>query len=142
MTVLWVPFFILAAAAVIDQRTRLISDVFPWLLVAFAALANARGWTAIGWAASGLGLLAGAGAGFLLCRLLRFGAGDALLLAGVGAVLGARAFAVVLVLTFLCGGVLAVLARVRGQREMAYGSAIAGGYLLFLIFLEGIRART
>lgn len=137
MIAFWIPFVILVVAAIIDQRTHLISDVFPFLLLVFAGLANFFDWTGVGWSASGLGLLAGALVGFLLTRLLHFGAGDALLLAGLGAFLGPKAFAITVVLIFLCGGVLAGVAKARGRTEIAYGPAIAGGYLLFLLILAG-----
>jgi len=135
MIALWIPFIILAVAAIIDQRTKLISDIYTWLLVLFAVLANVFGWTGVGWTSSGLGLLTGAAVGFLLTRILQFGAGDAFLLAGLGAILGPQAFGITLVLIFLCGGLLAGVAKARGRTEIAYGPAIAGGYLLFLLVL-------
>jgi hypothetical protein len=87
----------------------------------------------LGAAGAALGLLLALAAGLALWRARLFGAGDAELLAAVGAFTGAAGVLPVLLWSLLAGGVLAVCvavpAMLRGTtpRPMPYALALAGG---------------
>lgn len=70
-----------------------------------------------------------------------FGGGDAKLIAAVGALLGPVGLLFALFWTAVAGGVLALIAMVRGQRDYAYGPAIALGYLAYLVWPVGLFQR-
>ena len=69
--------------------------------------------------------------GALLFRLGGMGGGDVKLLAAVGAALGLPGFASALLYMSVAAGVLALVARVRKQREIAFVPAILAGTCLF-----------
>lgn len=139
--VLWIPLPLLIAAAVIDQRTRLISDAFPLALLVCAVVFNATGLTQVGWTGSLTGGLVGFLVGLGLNRAVGFGAGDAGLLLAIGALLGVVPFLVCLMLIAISGGLIAGVAKARGAQEIAYGPAIAAGYGLFVVLLGALAAR-
>ena len=133
-TILLVPVLLLAVATAIDLRTREIPD---WITVALlwvggvAAtfdLAGLRWWMVLS------GSLLGLVIGFLLFRLAGFGGGDAKLIAGIGAILGPVGLLFVLFWMALAGGVLALIAMLRSQRDYAYGPAILLGYIGYLFY--------
>jgi Flp pilus assembly protein protease CpaA len=117
---------LVGVATVTDMRRR---EVPTWLTVggALAGLLVAAG---CGWPALGRNLLGLVIGGALLLPFVRaggFGAGDALLLAAIGAWQG---WAVVLWTAWWAaavGAALAVVAWARGQRTLAYVPAIALG---------------
>ena len=132
---------LLTLAAVIDLATREIPDWIPVVVVmmvlAFAILdiAELRWWMI----ASGIAL--GFGLGWLMFRWAHFGGGDAKLIIAVGAVLGPLGLAIAMIWMALAGGLLGLIAMARGQRELAYGPAIALGYLCYLIWPTGLLPR-
>ncbi|MEO1530055.1 MAG: A24 family peptidase [Planctomycetota bacterium] len=133
--------FLLALAAVIDLATREIPDWIPVLVVtlvlAFAALdiAELRWWMILSGIAMGFGL------GWLMFRWAKFGGGDAKLIIAIGAVLGPLGLVITLLWMALAGGLLGLIAMARGQRDLAYGPAIALGYLGYLIWPTGLLPR-
>jgi prepilin peptidase CpaA len=58
------------------------------------------------------------------------------LVVAVGAALGPAALLATLFWVAICGGVLAVVALIRGRRDLAYVPAIAMGLLVYWIHLE------
>ena len=76
-----------------------------------------------------MGFLAGLG----LFRLNAFGGGDVKLIASLGAVMGFADLIGVLFYIAIFGGVLALAARIRREREIAYAPAIALGLLASIV---------
>lgn len=138
LLVLILPLVILVVAAIRDIRTREIPDALSVcvLIAAMSAatfgLANIQWWMVI--SGGMLGLVIGAA----MFRWGRFGGGDAKLIAAIGAFLGPLGIMILLFWTALAGGVLALVAMVRGQRDYAYVPAIAVGYLAYLIWPVGL----
>ncbi|MEL6105433.1 MAG: A24 family peptidase [Planctomycetota bacterium] len=133
--------FLLTVAAVIDLATREIPDWIPVLVVIlvlfFAVLdiANLRWWMIVS------GTVLGFGLGWLMFHWAHFGGGDAKLIVAVGAVLGPLGLVIAMVWMALAGGLLGLIAMARGQKELAYGPAIALGYLGYLIWPTGLLPR-
>ena len=135
---LLVPFLALVLATILDLRTREIPDAIPIVVIGWAVGATAFGISPHGWISMMLGLGFGAATGLLLFWFGGFGGGDAKLLAGVGAAVGPRALPVFLFYAAIGGGVLALVALVRGKRDLAYAPAMAIGLLVFMM-IRGVR---
>ncbi|MGE0757662.1 MAG: prepilin peptidase [Pirellulaceae bacterium] len=136
--ILLAPLLLLLAASVIDLWTREIPDWVSVVLMAIGCLAACFGWAGIRWWT----VVSGAGVGLgITCGLFRFGSlggGDAKLITALGAVLGPVGLLFALFWMALAGGVLALIAMARGQRDYAYGPAIAAGYCGYLIWPAGM----
>lgn len=132
--ILLVPVITLVIASVIDLRTREIPDWVTVVLILTAAVAAVFGWADIQWWMVATGLLLGLGVGLGMFFLLGFGGGDARLVAGIGAVLGPAGIWFFLVWMAIAGGLLAIISKLRGSREYAYGPAILAGYIGYLVF--------
>lgn len=134
----------LGAACAFDVRARRIPNALSVAaglagVLLHAALPAGAGLFApaarggLGAAGAALGLLLALAAGLALWRARLFGAGDAKLLAAVGAFTGAAGVLPVLLWSLLAGGALAVClavpAMLRGTtpRPMPYALALAGG---------------
>jgi prepilin peptidase CpaA len=128
-----VPLLLVGAATVFDFRRREIPDTISLMLLGWAVAATAFDLHDVGWGAMGWGFLLGGVLGALLFRLGGFGGGDVKLLAALGAALGFEEFLRVLFFIAIAGGVLSVVALVRGKRDLAYGPAIALGLLFAVI---------
>ena len=131
---LTVPLLLLLVATAVDFRRREIPDWISVALLIWAIGATVFGLAAQGWASLSLGLVLGSALGLLLFWLGGFGGGDAKLLAGLGAVCGPWAFVSLLVYVAVAGGVMAIVAVLRGKRDIAYAPAMALGWLLFMVF--------
>jgi Flp pilus assembly protein protease CpaA len=57
------------------------------------------------------------------------GGGDAKLLVALGALLGPLAFVVFLLFVSIAGGLFAIVAKIRGEKELPYAPAFALGWL-------------
>jgi len=132
--VLLVPLVLLLIASWIDLKTREIPDLITIGLLIVAITAAVFGWAGIHWWMVGTGAVAGLAVGCSLFRFAKFGGGDAKVIAGVGAILGPVGIWFFLFWTALAGGVLALIAKYRGQRDYAYGPALLLGYIGYLIF--------
>jgi prepilin peptidase CpaA len=123
-------------ATVYDLRRREVPDWMGAALVVCAVAAIAAGFTEVTWA----GLALGAGLGLALTLPLYalggFGGGDVKLVVALGAALGPLALLSALFWVALSGGVLALVAVIRGRRDLAYVPAIAIGLLAYLVRLE------
>ena len=65
-----------------------------------------------------------------------FGGGDVKLVIALGAALGPLALLSALFWVALSGGLLALIAVIRGRRDLAYVPAIAMGLLVYFVRLE------
>lgn len=124
----WIPFGLLVIAAVCDLRRREIPDAIPLLLLAFGVVLIVSHATL----ASAGSLVAGLGCGAVI-GVVGFargvlGGADAKLLMALGFLLGWSHFMTYLMLVAVAGGGLAIIALVRGQRDLAYGPAFALGW--------------
>ena len=132
--ILLAPFVILIVASAFDLKTREIPDSLSIAIVgvsvvaAWLELANIRWWMLF------TGGLLGIAVGALLFRFAQLGGGDAKLIAAIGTFLGPVGLLFALFWMALGGGLLALIAMARGQRDYAYGPAIAFGYLGCLIW--------
>ena len=132
--VLLVPLLLLIVASVIDLKTREIPDWISIGLVVVGMVAAMFGWAGIQWWMVVSGAVLGLVIGLALYGFAGFGGGDGKLIAGIGAFLGPVGLLFVLFWMALAGGVLALVAKFRGQRDFAYGPAILLGYVGYLFY--------
>lgn len=132
---------LLIAASVVDLRRREIPDWISIALAMLAVLAAGFGWAGIRWWMVVSGAAGGLMIGYTLFRFANFGGGDAKLIAALGALLGPVGLLFALFWMALAGGALALIATARGQRDYAYGPAIALGYLAYLVWPVGLLQR-
>lgn len=123
----WLPVGLSTLAAAQDLRRREIADAFPLAIAAAAVVAIGCGWWPLGWLACLLGVVAGFLLSIPLFLLDGFGGGDVKLIAALGAWFGPVALLGVLFWMAALGGLLAVVATLRGKQDLAYGPAIALG---------------
>lgn len=125
-------FLLLLFATVCDLRTREIPDTFSVLISITAIVASSAGWLGIGllWVVAGgvIGLMAG----YSLFRYAKLGGGDAKLIAALGLLLGPVGIVILLFGMAVFGGVLSLVAMIRGQRDYAYVPAITAGFLWYV----------
>lgn len=131
---LLMPAVVLMIAAAIDLKTREIPDTISVALAICGSMAAVYGWAGILWWMVACGILTGLFVGLLMFRFAGFGGGDAKVIAGLGAILGPVGIWFFLFWMALAGGVLALIAKCRGQRDYAYGPAILLGYFGYLFF--------
>lgn len=136
--VLFAPLALLMIATWCDSRTTEIPDWISVALLLLAVLAGGFGWAGIRWWMVVSGAAAGLMIGYALFRLGNFGGGDAKLIAAIGALLGPVGLLFLLFWMAIAGGVLALIAMARGQRDYAYGPAIAAGYCGYLVWPAGM----
>ncbi len=130
-------FYAIAAVVVIllviatscDLRTREIPD---WISIAIGLVAvtsSFGGWLGLPmhWVIAGGG--AGLFIGYALFRFAHLGGGDAKLIAALGLLVGPVGLLIVLFGMSVAGGVLSLIAMLRGQRDYAYVPAITAGFL-------------
>jgi prepilin peptidase CpaA len=134
---LWVPLVLLVAATVFDLCRREIPNWIPLAVIAWAIAVTARVWPAHGWLLLVSGFALALAIGVLLFWRGGFGGGDVKLLAGLGAVVGPVALFPLLFYVALAGGAFAVVAALRGKKELAYAPAITLGFLAFMMTRSG-----
>jgi prepilin peptidase CpaA len=141
---LWIPFALLAIASAFDLSRKEIPDTLTVLLLLWAVTATSAGWSDIGWTRALIGVLIAFGLGALAFRFGLLGGGDVKLMVGLGACLGPLGLCVTLMLSALVGGILSLVALARGERDVAYAPAMAGGLLLAILIsgahVHGMRA--
>ncbi len=125
-------FALLLIATVCDFRSREIPDWISITIAIVAMVASSAGWLGIGllWVAAGgvVGLLIGYG----LFRFARLGGGDAKLIASLGMLLGPVGILILLFGMAVFGGVLSLVAMLRGERDYAYVPAITAGFVFYV----------
>lgn len=120
-------------ATVVDLIRREIPDWVPACLVLWAIVAEALGFLPFPWDSLILGCATGLLVGAIGFRLRSFGGGDVKLLAGLGAGIGFSAVWTLLFWMAIAGGILGLIAKCRGERELAFAPAIAAGLLAVIV---------
>ena len=131
--ILWTAFAVLIVAVICDFRSREIPDSLSMLLLALAVAGAALRWRPVSWSGLLLGLAVGFIAGLLLFRLGGLGGGDVKLISALGALLGFPDALSFLVYVAIAGGLLAIVAHLRRERDFPYAPAIALGLLTFIV---------
>ena len=127
---------LLLVATVCDFRSREIPDWISIVISILAIVSSAAGWLGIDllWVFAGgcVGLLVG----YCLFRFAELGGGDAKLIAALGLLLGPVGIFILLFGMAIFGGVLSLVAILRGQRDYAYVPAIAAGFVWYVSFVS------
>lgn len=123
-------------ATLYDLRSRVIPDWIAASLMACSALGIAAGLSDLTWTSFAYGAAMAFALTFPLYALGGFGGGDLKLVVAIGSALGPWALLSVLFWVAICGGILAIVALVRGRRNLAYVPAIACGLLFYWFRLE------
>ena len=128
----WLALAALLCATVTDLRKREIPNGVSLLLILSAVVAKVSGWHVLTWGELLGGCVLAFLAGALLFRLGALGGGDVKLLSAFGTVLGPLGLLPFLLATSILGGVFALVARRKGETEIAYAPAMLGGLLALL----------
>jgi len=135
-----VAFVLVLIATLFDLKKREIPDTISVLLLVWAIAGKSLGWIDVSWVSMGVGAAVGFALGAILFALGGLGGGDVKLVAALGAAIGIGDLLTTLFWMAIAGGVLAIVAGLRGEKELAYVPAIAAGLLVTLI-LDGEIAR-
>jgi prepilin peptidase CpaA len=128
-----IPLLGVVWATAVDLIRREIPDWIPAGLVLWSIIAESLGLLPFPWNSLILGCATGLLVGAIGFRLRGLGGGDVKLLAGLGAAIGFSAIWTLLFWTALAGGVLSLIAKCRGERELAFAPAIAAGLLAVIV---------
>jgi prepilin peptidase CpaA len=120
-------------ATAVDLIRREIPNVIPMGITLWAVLAQTIGWLPFGWGSLAAGCLTGLTLGAVGFRIRSMGGGDVKLLAALGAAVGVSAIWTLLFWTALAGGILGLIAKARGERELAFAPAIAAGLVAVIV---------
>lgn len=126
----WLPISLLLAASIQDLRTREVSDSFSIAILLSALISIAAGWWQLAWLAAGLGVLVGMLLTSPLFYLGGFGGADVKLVASLGAWFGPVSLLGLLFWVAIIGGILAMIAKQRDRKDLAYVPAILMGTLI------------
>jgi prepilin peptidase CpaA len=129
MLVLWLTLILLLVGTTCDLRRREIPDAVPLALLVIAVFAKGLGFSDQSWISLVGGWAIGLAIGVVLFWFGGFGGGDVKVLAAVGAVIGVPAIGAVLVYTAIAGGGIALIAVLRGVKEVPYVPAITAGFI-------------
>jgi prepilin peptidase CpaA len=122
-------FVLLAVATACDLRTREVPDGISLGIAGLAIIASLIGWHDISALVCLLGGALGLAIGYAMFRFAKFGGADAKLIAALGFVVGPVGLLVVVFGMAIAGGVLSLVAMLRGQRDYAYVPAITAGFV-------------
>ena len=125
-------FLLLLIATVCDFRTREIPDWISIAISVVAFVASTAGWLGMGMTWVVAGGIVGLTIGYGLFRFARLGGGDAKLIASLGMLLGPVGILILLFGMAVFGGVLSLVAMLRGQRDYAYVPAITAGFVWYV----------
>jgi prepilin peptidase CpaA len=121
---------LVAIATVCDFRTREIPDWISAVLLGFGLIAVWLNWTPLSFPESALGTLIGFAITAPLFHLGGIGGGDVKLITALGSILGPAGLLSALFWVAIAGGVLALVAKLRGQSDFAYVPAIFIGVVI------------
>ena len=133
-----VPLALLVVATVCDLRKREVPDWISLAMLLWAIVATFLGIHNVGWMGALLGAFIGFSLTIVVFHLGGLGGADVKLIAATGAVIGPFALMFVLFWMALAGGVLAIVAALRGRRDFAYVPAITIGFLAYLAYPGGL----
>ena len=133
-----VPLALLVVATLCDLRKREVPDWISLAILGWAVIAIALRLHNVGWMGGLIGLLIGFALTAVVFYLGGLGGADVKLVSATGAVVGPFALIFVLFWMALAGGVLAIIAAVRGKRDYAYVPAITLGFIAYLIYPGGL----
>jgi prepilin peptidase CpaA len=136
--VFFLVMLLLLVATYCDLRTRHVPDWIAVSVLVVSSVAAAVGAANIRWWMVVSGGAVGLAVGAFLFRFARLGGGDAKLIAALGALLGPVGLWFALFWMALAGGMLALIAAARGQRDYAYAPAIAIGFAAYLVYPGGL----
>lgn len=123
---------LLAIATACDLRSREIPDWISIVIASVSVISSVTGWLGIGLAWVIAGGAAGFTIGYFLFRFAKLGGGDVKLIVALGMLVGPVGLLIVLFGMALAGGVLSLIAMIRGQRDFAYVPAITAGFIGYL----------
>ncbi|EGF24773.1 A24 family peptidase [Rhodopirellula baltica] len=131
-----VVFSLLAIATACDLRTREIPDWISVLIGVVAIVSSLLGWLGL----SIVWVLAGGVVGLVIAsalfRFAKLGGGDGKLIIALAMLVGPVGILIVLFGMAITGGVLSLIAMLRGQRDYAYVPAIAAGFVGYVGFVH------
>jgi len=131
-----ITFLLLLIATVCDFRSREIPDWISILISIVAVVSSSTGWLGIGLQWVILGGVVGLLVGYGLFRFAELGGGDSKLIAALGLLLGPVGIFIFLFGMAVSGGVLSLVAMLRGQRDYAYVPAIGVGFVWYVGFVS------
>ena len=133
-----IPLALFAIATICDLRWREVPDWVSIAMLVCAIIATSLGLHNTSWIELLLGLLLGFALSAGVFYFGGLGGADVKLIAATGAVVGPIALLIVLFWMALAGGILAIVASVRGQKDYAYVPAIATGFAAYLLYQGGL----
>jgi prepilin peptidase CpaA len=123
---------LVAIATICDLRSREIPDWISLVMLGFGLTASIVGLSGLSISQSLLGLTLGFALTAPLFYLGGIGGGDVKLVAALGSLLGPIGLLTALFWVAIAGGVLALIAKLRGKNDFAYVPAILFGVLVTL----------
>ncbi|WP_037246546.1 A24 family peptidase [Rhodopirellula baltica] len=127
---------LLAWACLHDVRTREIPDWISVLIGAVAVVSSLLGWLGLSIVWVLAGGVVGLAIAYALFRFAKLGGGDGKLIIALGMLVGPVGILIVLFGTAIAGGVLSLIAMLRGERDYAYVPAIAAGFVGYVGFVH------
>lgn len=127
-----IAFLLLLVATACDFRWREIPDWISIAIAMVAMVASSVGWLGLGLPWVVAGGLVGLTIGYVLFRFAQLGGGDAKLIASLGMLLGPMGILILVFGMAIFGGVLSLIAMLRGQRDFAYVPAITAGFVWYV----------
>lgn len=124
------PIFLLLGASIQDLRTREVPDSFSIAILVTAVVSIAAGWWQLAWLASGLGVVVGLLMTAPLFYMGGFGGADVKLVVALGAWFGPLSLLGLLFWVAVMGGLFALIAKARNQKDFAYVPAILVGTMI------------
>lgn len=133
-----IPLALLLIAVIHDLLTREIPDWIS-IVIALSGLTLAvSGNLPLSTLTSLLGLFCGALIGIIFFLAAGFGGGDVKLVAALGAWLGPAGLFPTLFWIAIVGMLLSIIAKCRGQQDLAYAPALFAGFLIFIIWPDSL----
>ncbi|WP_372717898.1 prepilin peptidase [Novipirellula sp.] len=127
---------LLAWASWHDLRTREIPDWISVLIGAVAITSSLFGWLGLSIVWVLAGGIVGLAIAYALFRFAKLGGGDGKLIIAMGMLVGPVGILIVLFGMAIAGGVLSLIAMLRGQQDYAYVPAITAGFVGYVGFVH------